>query len=81
MNKLTALSKMIIVTFVVASAIAATYTRREWLAAQLRPLPGAPVAAAGPGPGTSNGTIPTTAPLPGRKTVTVALSQWPGHLA
>lgn len=85
MNKLTALSKMIIVTFVVASAIAATYTRREWLAAQLRPLPAAPAAAAaagpGPGPGTSNATIPTTAPLPGRKTVTVALSQWPGHLA
>ena len=75
---------MMIATFLVASLVAAAYTRRDWLSAQLRPKE--PVSTLGlavsaPTPPPSSGPVPTTAPMPGRRAVTVALSQWPGHLA
>lgn len=80
MSRLTPLSKTMIVTFVVASAVAARYTHRGWLSGLGRIR--LEIAGASPTPGSVEPkAIPVTAPLPGRRTVTVALSQWPGHLA
>jgi NitT/TauT family transport system substrate-binding protein len=81
MTRLTPLSKTMIVTFVVASAVSAGYTHRAWLRAAMRPrLEGTASKETSAGQATP-AALPVAAPLPGRKTVTVALSQWPGHLA
>jgi len=73
MGRLTTFSKVLIALFLGASAAAGVYTRRdrvkEWLAAAVGER--APVA----------GALPPPLPGLGRKPVTVALSQWPGHLA
>ncbi|MBC8133791.1 MAG: OmpA family protein [Deltaproteobacteria bacterium] len=82
MNRLTPLSKMLIATFVVASAVAAGYTRRDLLSDLLRSKPGvAPTTPGTPASPAVKPGIQVAAPLPGRKAITVALSQWPGHLA
>jgi len=86
MSRLTPLSKTMIVTFLLASAAAAGYTRRGWLGTVARIKvevagPASPAATSGSAPAEARAPIPVTTPLPGRRTVTVALSQWPGHLA
>jgi NitT/TauT family transport system substrate-binding protein len=74
MARLTPFSKVLIGLIVSGSLAAAVYTRRdrakEWLAAVAggRTVPGT-------GPNASEG------PGPGKRPVTVAVSQWPGHLA
>jgi NitT/TauT family transport system substrate-binding protein len=75
MGRLTTFSKVLIAVILCGSLAAAVYTRRdrvrEWLAQT--PLGGPSAPATGPiaGPGTG----------PGKRPVTVAVSQWPGHMA
>jgi len=71
------------------SAAAALYTRRDRLKGMTLTIVRPPVEPGGSSPAglmhtttlTARPTVPSVAPMPGRRTVTVALSQWPGHLA
>jgi NitT/TauT family transport system substrate-binding protein len=84
MTTLTPMAKMLIAIFLVASVATAAYTHRDWLGTGPRPETNVTRGSAGPSAtpaASSSAPIPTTSPLPGRRTVTVALSQWPGHLA
>jgi outer membrane protein OmpA-like peptidoglycan-associated protein/ABC-type nitrate/sulfonate/bicarbonate transport system substrate-binding protein len=71
MNSLTTPSKVLIAVILVGSAAAAVYTRRDEVAGLL---------ARG---GAKPAIVPTVVPAPGphKRPVTVAISQWPGHLA
>lgn len=82
MTRLTLVSKTMLVTFLVASAVAASYTHRERLSSAMHPAAGsnAGSAVASTSP-LASAPLPAASPLPGRKSITVALSQWPGHLA
>lgn len=83
MTRLTTVSKTMIAAFLAASAIVAGYRHRESLGGVLHQTgSAAPPFSAGAGGGSpATGAVPTMVPLPGRRTMTVAISQWPGHLA
>jgi NitT/TauT family transport system substrate-binding protein len=78
-GRLTRLSKALIVGILVTSAAAGAYTRRDRLRAAMaaRRLAGVPASPAAD----AVVALPAASPMPGRRAITVALSQWPGHLA
>src|SRR2546421_4026176 len=74
MERLTTLSKFLIVFIILGAAVAAVYTRRDRVRDLLPRQPSAET--------TAPGSLPTVvAPATGKREVTVAISQWPGHMA
>src|SRR6185369_6869277 len=85
MQKLTALSKLLIIGILVGSGVTAYRTYGGMLQASAEPpraqLPGAPPAAPGAPPLLAAGAVSAAKPQPLKdRPVRVALSQWPGHM-
>jgi outer membrane protein OmpA-like peptidoglycan-associated protein/ABC-type nitrate/sulfonate/bicarbonate transport system substrate-binding protein len=78
MPRLTSLSKLLIAVILVGAASSAIYTRRDRVRELIRAAAASDTAASGE---RGQGALPTVAPLPGNRPVTVAVSQWPGHMA
>jgi outer membrane protein OmpA-like peptidoglycan-associated protein len=72
-------SKVPIVVVVVCAAAIGAFTLHDRSSTPMPPA--SKVAAPAPAPASAPAPVPTVAPMPGRRSVTVALSQWPGHLA
>jgi outer membrane protein OmpA-like peptidoglycan-associated protein/ABC-type nitrate/sulfonate/bicarbonate transport system substrate-binding protein len=81
MNRLTTASKALIAFFLVSSSVAAAYTRRDQLRTAMTETRPSDRSSSSSGSSSSSVSVPTVAPMPGRRRLTVALSQWPGHLA